>query len=204
MALDRDVVTEGLREELERFEELVRGIDADGWERPSRCAGWTVGDVARHAIGSMADVVAGRVDGLGTPEVTEREVAERQGRSPAELADECAEVRKAAAGMLPMFDDAAWNGPSPGGYEGTLADGVEALWYDLWLHGEDIRAALGRPAEGTGSGLAGGISHVAFELRKRGWQGAVPSTSDADAFAWVLSATGRAPLRDGLIDIYAA
>jgi len=78
------------------------------WNTPSRCDGRTVGDVARHVIGSMADVAAGRLDGLGTPEVTKREVDERAGRTPAELADECLEVAKAAAGMLPLFDDAAW------------------------------------------------------------------------------------------------
>jgi uncharacterized protein (TIGR03083 family) len=203
MALDRDVVTDGLLEELERFEELVRSIGPEEWEQPSRCDGWTVGDVARHVVGSMADVAAGRLDGLGTPEVTDREVAERAGRSPAEVADECAEVRKAAAGMLPLFDDAAWAAPAPGGYEGTLGDGVEALWYDTWLHGEDVRAGIGRPAAATGNGLAGGVSHVAFELRKRGWDGAVPTGAD-EQVAWVLSATGRAPLQPGLLDIYAA
>lgn len=202
MALDRDVVTDGLLEELERFEELVRSIGPEEWEQPSRCDGWTVGDVARHVVGSMADVAAGRLDGLGTPEVTDREVAERAGRSPAEVADECAEVRKAAAGMLPLFDDAAWAAPAPGGYEGTLGDGVEALWYDTWLHGEDIRAGIGRPAAATGNGLAGGVSHVAFELRKRGWDGAVPTGPD-EQVAWVLAATGRAPLQPGLLDIYA-
>lgn len=201
MALDRDVVAEGLLDELERFEDLVRGIDADSWERPSRCDGWTVGDVARHVIGSMADVVGGRLDGLGTPEVTAREVAERAGRSPAELADELAEVRKGAAGMLPLFDDAAWAGPAPGGYDGSLGDGVEALWYDTWLHADDIRAALGRPSE-PGPSLIGGISHVVFELRKRGCDAVAPSDED-DAFRWVLEATGRAPARPGLIDIYA-
>lgn len=204
MALDRNVVSDGLLEELDRFEQLLRSIGEDEWERPSRCEGWTVGDVARHVVGSMADVAAGNLDGLGTPEVTKREVDERAGRSPAELADECAEVRKAAAGLLPLFDDAAWSGPSPGGYEGSLGDGVEALWFDTWLHAEDVRAALGRPAAATGNGLAGGISHVAFELRKRGWEGPVPSTGDPDAFVWVLAATGRGPGRDGLLNIYAA
>ena len=202
MALARDVVADGLLEELDRFEQLVRSIDEKEWDRPSRCEGWTVGDVARHVVGGMADVAAGRVDGLGSPEVTARQVAERAGRSPAEIADECAGVRKAAAGMLPMFDDDAWAGPSPGGYDGSLGDGVEALWYDAWLHGEDIRAGIGRPAEAMGNGLAGGISHVAFELRKRGWEGEVP-TGDDDRWQFVLEATGRAPARDGLINIYA-
>jgi len=90
-------------------------------------------------------------------------------------------------GFGPMFDDDAWAGPSPGGYEGSLGDGVEALWYDTWLHGDDIRAALGRRSE-PGEGLAGGLSHVAFELRKRGQ----PDEVVGDPFTWVLVATGRA------------
>jgi len=198
MALERTVVTEGLRDELERFEELVRSVSAEDWERPSPCAGWTVGDVGRHVIGTMADIVAGQFDGLGTA----REVAERQGRAPAELADECAEVRKGAAGLIPLFDDEAWHGPSPGGYEGTLGDGVEALWSDAFIHADDIRTAIGRPRE-TGPGLQGAISHVAFELGKRGWSGEVPSPSVPGALDWVLAATGRAPARPGLPNIYA-
>ena len=201
MALDRDVVSDGLLEELDRFEELVRSIGAEEWEQPSRCEGWSVGDVARHVVGSMADVVAGQLDGLGTPEVTQREVAERAGRSPAEVADECAAVRKAAADMVPLFDDAAWAAPAPGGYEGTLGDGVEALWYDTWLHADDIRAALGRRTE-IGTGLPGAVSHVDFELRKRGWQGEVP-TDDQQQVDFVLAATGRIPTPPDLLNIYA-
>src|SRR5207248_1146981 len=115
---------------LDRFEQLVRPLTPAQWDTPSRCDGWTVGDLARHVVGSMSDVAAGRLEGLGSPEVTQREIDERAGRSPAELADECAEGRKAAAGMLPLFDDAAWAAAGPGGFDGTLGDGVEALWYD--------------------------------------------------------------------------
>lgn len=201
MALPREEVSDGLLHELGQFEELLRSLSAEEWETSSRCAGWTVGDVARHAVGSMADVVAGRLDGLGTPEVTEREVNERAGKTAAEIADECAEVQKATAGMLPIFDDAAWAAPAPGGYDGSLGDGVEALWYDFWLHADDIRAAIGRPSV-LGDGLRGGVSHVQFELSKRGWRGEVPAGDEA--FHFVLEATGRAPSRpDGPINIYA-
>jgi uncharacterized protein (TIGR03083 family) len=189
MALDRAVVSEGLIEELNRFEELVRPLSPAQWDTPSRCDGWTVGDVARHVIGSMADVAEGRLEGLGSPEVTKREVDERAGRSPAELADECSAVTKAAAGMLPLFDDAAWAGPGPAGYEGTLGDGVEALWYDTWCHGDDIRAAIGQPSV-FGAGLNAARSHVAFELAKRGWKGDIPK-ADSDAHAFILVAIGR-------------
>jgi uncharacterized protein (TIGR03083 family) len=191
MTLNRTVVSEGLIEQLQRFEELVRPLSSSRWDTPSRCAGWTVGDVARHLIGSMADVAAGRLEGLGSPEVTQREVDERTGRSPAELADECAEATKAAAGMLPLFDDAAWAAPGPGGFDGTLGDGVEALWFDTWMHANDIRAALGE-APVLGSGLAAGRSHVAWDLgRICNFHEVMPKADDA-AYAFILVATGRA------------
>jgi hypothetical protein len=41
-------------------------------------------------VGQVTDVVNGRLEGLGTPEVTEREAKERAGRSAAELAEELA------------------------------------------------------------------------------------------------------------------
>jgi len=191
MTPSRTEVSEGLLDELGRFEQLIRSLSPSQWETPSRCEGWTVGDVARHTIGSMADVAAGRLDGLGSPEVTKREVDERAGRSPAELADECAEAAKAAAGLLPLFDDAAWNAAGPSDFDGTLGRGVEALWYDTWMHAEDIRAAIGSQPELT-SGFAGARSHVPWDLaRVKGWNGALPA-SDADAYAFIMVATGRA------------
>lgn len=202
MTLPRQEVSDGLLYELNQFEQLVRSLTPEEWETPSRCEGWTVGDVARHLIGTMADVAAGRLDGLGSPEVTAREVDERAGRSAEQLADECAEVTKAAAGMLPIFDDAAWAAPSPGGYEGTLGDGVEALWYDAWLHADDIRVAIGRPSV-QGPSMRAGVSHIRFELSKRGWTGDVPTEGD-EAFTFILAATGRVPAApDGPINVYA-
>ena len=201
MALPREVVTDGLLASMANLEQLLRTLDAAEWEKASRCDGWTVGDVARHAIGSMSSAVAGNTDGLGSPEVTQREVEERAGRSASDLADECAQVRESAKAVIPLFDDAAWASPAPGGYEGTLGDGVEALWSDFWIHTDDIRAACGR-APVADEGLPGAVSHVTFELGKRGWSGEVPA-AEQDRIAWVLSATGRAPLRDGLINIYA-
>ncbi len=165
MALSRTEISDGLVDELHAFSQLVRSLSQAELDAPSRCAGWTVGDVARHVIGSMADVTAGRLDGLGTPEVTAREVAERAGHTADQLADECASVAKASAGLLGIFDDTAWGGPAGGGYDGTLDEGVEALWYDTWLHGDDIRSAIGRPSE-LGSGLGCALSHVDIELKK--------------------------------------
>ena len=208
MALPRQEVADGLAAELARFEDLVRSVDDSGWAAPTRCEGWTVGDVAAHVIGTMTDVVNFRLDGLGTPEVTARQVEERRGRTANELADELAGTAKMAAELLPGFDDEAWASKAPGTYDGTLGDGVEALWYDAYLHSDDIRSALDRASErGDGTSLKASISHLATVLASQGWgpatlaldgvpewpvgDGSGPRVQ-ADAFAFVLAATGRA------------
>ena len=93
--------------------------------------------------------------------------------------------------MLPLFDDAAWAGAGPGGFDGTLGDGVEALWYDAWMHAEDIRSSLGQ-APVLSSGFTAARSHVAWDLgRIAQWKGAIPKADD-DAYAFIMIATGRA------------
>lgn len=203
MALAGQIVADGLLEELDRFALLVQDLTDEEWASPTRCTGWTVADVSAHLIGTMTDVVEGRLDGLGTPEVTQREVDERRGKSPKELADECFEARTLAAALLAAFDEAAYAGPAPGGYDGTLAEAVEALWYDAYLHADDIRAAIGRATE-IGPGLAASTSHVTGFARALGWDGEVPS-EDLAAHEFVLVATGRAAGGDGSPpNIYAA
>jgi uncharacterized protein (TIGR03083 family) len=216
------VVTAALLHELSAFEMRVRSMDEQPGARPRRCTGGTVGDVAGHVIGSMSDVVNGRLDGLGTPEVTEREVDERRGRAPAQLADECAEVREQAKGLLAAFDDAAWESPAPGGYQGTLGDGVEALWFDTYLHGDDMRSVLGQAPQRTAAGDKASLSHIATELTKREWQPATLAFDgqpefevsggggkrlDGDAFPFILAATGRGDASavglDASVNLYA-
>ena len=204
MALPRDEVLAGMPADLSALEELIRSLDDAEWKMPSRCDGWMAADVAAHVVGQMTDVVEGRFDGLGTPEVTQRQVDERRGRSQQELADELALANKATADLLPVFDEAAWASPAPGGYEGTLGDGVEALWYDAYLHADDIRSAAGRPSVRS-DGLRASLSHIVTELAKRGVGpatlafdgqprfelGGGGDTIGGDALAFVLAVTGR-------------
>lgn len=223
MMLSRTEVLDGLVVELEAFGGLIGPLDATAWSAATRCDRWTVADVAAHVTGSMADVVNGRLEGLGSPEVTAREVAERLGRSPAELASELAQVTKLAADLGAGFDDAAWVAPAPGGYDGPLGEGVEALWYDTFLHADDIRAALGRPPE-KGPGMRPAVHHVAILLEKKGWgpaslsfdgvetvtigaDGGSGVSLNGDPLPFVLAATGRGdPAALGLdpsVNIYA-
>lgn len=220
MTLPRLEVVEGFEQELARLEDLVRSLSEKQLSTPTRCEGWTVGDVAAHVAGSLADIMAGRFDGLGTPEVTAREVAERRGRTANELADELHDVAKQGADLLSTFNDEAWEGPAPTPAAPSLGNGVEALWYDAYLHGEDIRAALGLPAT-SGAGLRAAVSHVAGILADRSWGPAIVALDGVEEFPvgsggtritgdplqFVLVATGREDPAviglDSTVNIYA-
>jgi uncharacterized protein (TIGR03083 family) len=203
--LDRTEISAGFVAELDNFGELLRSLEPSDLDAPTRCTGWTVGDVAGHMVGQVTDVVNGRLEGLGTPEVTEREAKERAGRSAAELADELAEGRAGVAALAEQLDDAAWNAPVGTDFEGTLGDGVLALWFDGYLHADDIRAALGTPSV-RGDGLRGSLHWVATDLGRRGWGPATLALDGVDAIEiggggekitgdpvqFLLVATGRA------------
>jgi uncharacterized protein (TIGR03083 family) len=206
VTLPRDEVVQGFVEEMGRFEALVRSLDDGAWTRPTRCEGWRVADVVGHVAGQLADINAGRFEGLGTPEVTQREVDERRGRSRDELADELHEVVVAGQATLALIDDEAWKGPAPGGLGIPLGEGVEALWYDGWLHADDIRAALGQPAERS-PGLRASVFHLSTLLEQSGWGPATIAVDGVEAIPvgdgtgtrvtgdphqFVLVATGRA------------
>lgn len=181
MTLPREEVVAGFSDELVRFADLLRTIDAKEWKAPSRCDGWTAADVAGHVTGQLADIVNGRFDGLGTPEVTERQVVERRAKSPDEMADELDEAAKIGNDILTSFDDAAWAGPAPAGVPGTLGAGVEGLWFDAWVHADDIRAAIGRPSE-PGPGVRASVSHLADLLTDKGWGPATIAVSGLEEF----------------------
>ena len=206
MTLPRDTVVPGMLAEYRTFEVLVRAQSGDSWGTPTRCDGWRVADVAAHVIGQLTDVVNLRLDDLGSPGATARQVAERSGRPPEELADELAEGTTTAAALVGAFDEAAWDAPVAGSSVGSLGSGLESLWFDTFLHADDIRAALGQHEEEDGS-LTASVSHIAQVLTEQGWAAATLSFDETPAFAvsggggrtisgkampFILASTGRA------------
>jgi uncharacterized protein (TIGR03083 family) len=205
MTLDRAQISSGILAELDAFGDLIRPFDDAALDTPSRCEGWTVRDVAGHMVGQMTDVVEGRLDGLGGPEATARQARERAGRSGAELADELAAGRARSAEMLGLFDDSAWDGPVASDFEGTIGEGIHALWFDGYVHGDDIRAALGMSPVRT-PGLNGSIHYTARDLTGRGWGPATLALDGVDVidvgnggekitgdpYEFLMAATGRA------------
>lgn len=220
MTLDRATVLGGVPEELRAFSDMVRSLNGQDLRLPSRCGAWAVADVAGHVVGTVVDITEGRLDGQGTPAVTERQAKERSGHSAQELADELTGAIPALSTILGSLPEDAWDGPSITDPSYSLGFAVEAIWFDAYLHGEDIRAAIGAPPL-RGPGLRCAIHHVAGYLQHRGWGKATLALDGiepvdvagggkditGDPLEFVLAATGRRnPASLGLdptINVYA-
>lgn len=216
MGLGREEAIAGLLAEYEAFGALIRSLDAQQWEAPSRCTGWTAGDVARHVVGTATDVATGVV-GTHTPE---EEVAERKDRTATEVADELDTALVTLRNLASIINDEAWNGPSPVP-DLTMRQGILTLIYDLYVHNDDVRTAAGMPPAGSGLGLDASVEYLAEQLDERQWGpatlaldgmekvdiagGGDPVTGDAKEF--VLVACGRKDPRalglDETVNIYA-
>jgi uncharacterized protein (TIGR03083 family) len=221
MALERSVVVPGVLVEYRAFGRLLNSLSDEQWQSPSRCVGWSVADVAGHVVGQLSDVTALRLEGLGTPEVTARQVEERRGRRAADLAEELDATTQTAADLIGSFDDAAYNAEGPQGNGQTLGYGIESLWFDTFLHADDIRHALGGTTTAT-EAYAPSVSHISQVLTDQGWDpatirldgldefhvgdGNLDRVIEGDPMQFILVSTGRAdPGRLGLdptVNIY--
>jgi uncharacterized protein (TIGR03083 family) len=214
VTLAREHVAAVLLSELDRFEELTNGLSGEDLVALTRYHEWPVHAVSAHVGGAFADVLAGRVDGLQLLSTATRQAREREGLSTEALAGELHRTRDGIATVLAAVDDGTWEAPAPGDFSGSLGDGVEALVYDLFLHADDIRAAVGRSSVMDRATLHVCLSHVAFELRQRGCNvglalDEMPSIGTdsegtivrGDPLEFVLAISGRGDLSSFGIDI---
>jgi hypothetical protein len=106
--------------------------------------------------------------------------------------------------MLRAIPPELWSSPAPNDPTYEIGFAVEAIWYDAYVHADDIHAALGRPPD-RGAGLHVAVHHVAGYLQHQGWgpatlrltgmepveiAGGGPEIT-ADPHDFVLAATGR-------------
>jgi uncharacterized protein (TIGR03083 family) len=196
---DRDQTIAGLLDEYRRFAELIGALDASQWNRRTRCTGWHVRDVAGHVVGQAVDTVSGTI-GSRTPD---EQAAALRGESPTALASRLHAATDSMTQLAAVIDDAAWSAPSP--VPGlTLGQGIHALRHDAYLHGDDVRAALGLPFD-AGPGLQASLDFVLGALLRDEDAAAEPAVArvlavPADHFGettgiaahdFVLAATGR-------------
>jgi uncharacterized protein (TIGR03083 family) len=168
---DRAATITGLVDQYRCFAELVGALDASEWTRETRCVGWQVRDVAGHVAGQATDAISGAI-GTRTPD---EQAAALRGESPAALAGRLRNAADSVARLAEVFDDAAWSAPSP--VPGlTLGQGVHVLLSDAYVHGDDIRAALGLAFD-DGAGLHASLDFVLGALLRDDAAAAEPAVA---------------------------
>jgi len=191
MDLTRTETIEGMLTEYAAFADLVEPLTEAEWDATTRCDGWQVRDVAGHVIGLCEDVAAG-VPGSRD---SAQEAASVRGDTAAVAAGR---LRTALDQVRPLAavldDDAAWAGPS-GVPDLTMGEGILTLWYDTFVHADDIRAALDRgPADGAGQRAA--VAYLAAQLASRSWGPAqIVFTDDGIGSVTIGTADEAAPCR---------
>lgn len=210
MTLTRPQTIEGLDEEWVNAAAFIAGLSDAELERPTRCEGWSVRNVAAHLVGAVADIAGGTVGAVMGPD----HVADRATLTGPQLAGEMTQAAEIASKLVGALDDHYWAQPSP--FPGlTYRQGVEALWLESFLHEDDIRHALGRePRPAPGKALEISLRHVAEVMGRHGWNkttlaldglpeipigpGGKPITGDPMRF--LLAATGRIPAAEVGVD----
>jgi uncharacterized protein (TIGR03083 family) len=139
-----------LRTEHDALLPVLRRTAAADFGRPTACPGWSVRDVLAHCSSALTRVTT---DGLHafTPELNEIDVAERREWPLARVLSEL------AAGYLEA-------GPVIGRAGGRL-DGIAI---GEWVHGGDVRAALGEPLAYASDGFDDACALLAERTRREG------------------------------------
>ncbi|MEY2422027.1 MAG: hypothetical protein QOI95_2094 [Acidimicrobiaceae bacterium] len=205
MTLAPDEARGGFVTQLKDFAELVSSLSADDLERTTSFHGWSVHALAGHVVGTMSDVLAGRVQALDSFDVAHRQASERSDYTTAKLVEELAEASACLTVMLQAMSVEDWASPAPGDFEGTVTDAISALTFDVVIHASDIRGALSQPPDASSQSLRTAVAHVARELSERRWGPATVVLAGFDPFLIIgESAEHRTVVADALDFVLAA
>jgi uncharacterized protein (TIGR03083 family) len=138
-----------LRAEHDALLPILRRAPEPDFDRPTACPGWSVRDVLAHCSSALTRVTTDQLHAF-TPELNEPDVAERREWALSAVLSEL------AAGYLEA-------GPVIGRAGGRL-DGI-AL--GEWIHGGDVRAALGEPLAYASDGVDDACALLVERTRRR-------------------------------------
>lgn len=145
-----------------RFESTLRGLSAEDWQRPTRCAAWSVREVIGHLTvvdGFWAMTFANGRDGqepttflrgFNPSSSTDDLVAATLSLSIDELLERFASGTVALGSVLDPLTDGQWHHrmESPLGHLPMLCSAGHMFW-DSWLHERDILAPMGVTLPGS-------------------------------------------------------
>lgn len=165
--------------------ELAYDLGEDAASLPTDCPGWTVRDQLAHMVGLeqiLGGAPAPTVELPPLHHVTsdvhaymERPVHVRRGLPLVAVADELAGLRpRRIEQMRRQADEGDPEVAAPMGGRRPLSLSTTIRVFDLWVHEQDIRRAVGLPVR-TGCAAAG----VGLDRALAGWSGALSERSGA-------------------------
>ncbi|MFC9762042.1 TIGR03086 family metal-binding protein [Rhodococcus jostii] len=172
---------------------VVRGVDADGWTRPTPCDQWTVTQVLQHAAGDQLAFAAAITGGPGPAENPFAPSGTLDADPLVFLDTSLVAAADAWAGIDAAAESAAT--PLP---QGALAPriGAGACALDAAVHAWDIAVATGQPSP-LSPLVASELLFVAREivepLRRYGAYAPVVDGSDGAEIGELLRYLGRRP-----------
>jgi uncharacterized protein (TIGR03083 family) len=148
-ARDPDRPARLLRAEHDALLPILRRTPGPDFGRPTACPGWSVRDVLAHCAAALTRVTVGDLHAF-TPALNEIDVAERRTWPLAAILSEL------AAGYLQA------------GKAITEAGGkLDVLALGEWLHGGDVRDALGEPLAYASDGYDDACALLADRTRRK-------------------------------------
>ena len=128
---------------------ILRRTPVDAFDRPTVCTGWTVRDVLAHCGCALTRAAEGRLHRF-TPELNELDVDERRSWP---LARVVAELEQGYGGAAAAVSAA----------QGKL----DGLALGEWVHGGDVREALGEPRPYESEGVQDALLLLIDRSRRR-------------------------------------
>ena len=192
-----DAMIDAIDDVLLTTSSLARDLSEDDAELPTECPGWTVRDQLAHMVG-LEQVLSGSphphielppLDHVSSEidVYMEQQVHVRRLLALSAIADEMAGLRpRRISELRRLAADGDQMVAGPFG-ERLLSASLPIRVFDLWVHEQDIRRAVGLPVR-TDCDAA----DVALERSLLGWSTALPKRLAVDA-ELVISVTGPNP-----------
>jgi uncharacterized protein (TIGR03083 family) len=162
--LDLDAARTGILREMAATIDRLERLDADGWARPTRLEGWTVGDLAAHLAWGQALEAEGlrrMLAGAGDPYLPETRTHTDPAATLADLTKQHADLAAQLAAVT--GNDLARPCPLPYGPVPT-ATFLQVIAMEVGVHGNDLAAALGDGARLPADVVSATAAYLSFAV----------------------------------------